>query len=163
MIIIIKGNMVTSLIIMMLYQMTLLSNQTLNIMITMNFIIEVNVYIKLMILVCFIPIFELSMQTLKILKHSLAIWSLVLVLQLYLKHGLLKEKSEIKPRKLEGYQNYHGNRGSSIKSGRGFYVKEGKKGIKFKTRKDLDIAYHNTDNEFYILLGLKYLMVTNQT
>ena len=54
-------------------------------------------------------------------------------------------KSEVRPRKLEGYQNYHGNRGSSIKSGCGFYVKEG---IKFKPRKDLDIAYHDTDNEF---------------
>ena len=54
-------------------------------------------------------------------------------------------KSEVKPRKLEGYQNYHGNRGSSIMNGCGFYVKEG---IKFKPRKDLDIAYHDTDNEF---------------
>ena len=54
-------------------------------------------------------------------------------------------KSEVKPRKLEGYQNYHVNRGSSIKSGCGFYVKEG---IKFNPRKDLDIAYHDTDNEF---------------
>ena len=33
----------------------------------------------------------------------------------------------------------------SIKSGCGFYVKED---IKFKPRKDLDIAYHDTDNEF---------------
>ena len=55
------------------------------------------------------------------------------------------EKSEVKPRKLEGYQNYHGDRGSSIKSGCGFYVEEG---IKFKARKYLDIAYHDTDNEF---------------
>ena len=55
-----------------------------------------------------------------------------------------KGKSEVKPRKLEGYQNYHGNRGSSIKSSCGFYIKEG---IKFKPQ-DLDIAYHDTDNEF---------------
>ena len=54
-------------------------------------------------------------------------------------------KSEVKARKLESYQNYHRNRGSSIKSGCDFYVKEG---IKFKPRKDLDIAYHDTDNEF---------------
>ena len=46
---------------------------------------------------------------------------------------------------MEGYQNYHGKRESSIKSGCGFYVKEG---IKFKPRKDLDIACHDTDNEF---------------
>ena len=40
-----------------------------------------------------------------------------------------KGKDEVKPRKSEGYQNYHGSRGSSIKSGCGDYVK---KGIKFK-------------------------------
>ena len=40
-----------------------------------------------------------------------------------------KGKDEVKPRKFKGYQNYHGNRGSSIKSGCGDYVK---KGIKFK-------------------------------
>ena len=57
-------------------------------------------------------------------------------------------KSEVKPRKLEGYQNYHGNRGSSIKTGCGFYVKEG---IKFK---------HIMNSN---LLGLKALMVRNQT
>ena len=56
-----------------------------------------------------------------------------------------KGKSEVKPRKLEGYQNYHGNKGSSNKSGCGSCVKEG---IKFKPQKDLDIVYHNTDNEF---------------
>ena len=54
-------------------------------------------------------------------------------------------KSEVKPRKLEGYQKYHGNKWSSVKSGFGFYVKES---IKFKPQKDLDIAYHHTDNEF---------------
>ena len=56
-----------------------------------------------------------------------------------------KGKSEVKPRKLEGYQNYPVNKGSSIKSSFGFYVKEG---IKFELWKDLDIAYHNTDNVF---------------
>ena len=56
-----------------------------------------------------------------------------------------KGKSEVKPRKVEGYQNYHGNEESSVKSGCGFYVK---KGIKFKPWKDLDIVYHDTDNEF---------------
>ena len=54
-------------------------------------------------------------------------------------------KSEVKPRKLEGHQNYHGNRGSSVKTGCGFYVKEG---IKFKPGKYLDIAYRDTYNEF---------------
>ena len=58
-----------------------------------------------------------------------------------------KGKNEVKPGKSEGYQNYHGNKGSSIKSGCGFYVK---KGIKFKPSKDLDIVYHYTDNEFQL-------------
>ena len=40
-----------------------------------------------------------------------------------------KGKSNVKPRKLEGYQNYLRNRGSSIKNGCGFYIK---KGVKFK-------------------------------
>ena len=56
-----------------------------------------------------------------------------------------KGKSEVKPRKVEGYQNYNGNEESSVKNGCGFYVK---KGIKFKPWKDLDIVYHDTDNEF---------------
>ena len=34
-----------------------------------------------------------------------------------------KGKSEVKERELESYQNYHGNRRSSIKSGCDFYVK----------------------------------------
>ena len=42
-----------------------------------------------------------------------------------------KRKIEVKPSKTQGYKNY--------------YVKEG---IKFKLRKDLDIACHDTDNEF---------------
>ena len=37
-------------------------------------------------------------------------------------------KSEVKARKLKGYQNYRGSKGSSINSGCGFYVKEGIKG-----------------------------------
>ena len=40
-----------------------------------------------------------------------------------------KGRNEVNPRKLEAYQNYHGIRGSSIKSGCSFYVK---KGIKLK-------------------------------
>ena len=56
-----------------------------------------------------------------------------------------KGKIEVKPSKLEGYQNYHENKRSSIKSGCSFYVKEG---IKFKPRKDLDTVYHDTDNKF---------------
>ena len=46
---------------------------------------------------------------------------------------------------MEDYQNYHGNKGSSIKSGCGFYIREG---IEFKPQKDLDISYHDTNNEF---------------
>ena len=40
-----------------------------------------------------------------------------------------KGRNEVNPRKLEAYQNYHGNRGSSVKSGCSFYVK---KSIKLK-------------------------------
>ena len=46
------------------------------------------------------------------------------------------EKSGNKAKTLEGYQNYHGVKGKSLKSGCVFYVKEG---INFKPRKDLDI------------------------
>ena len=70
-----------------------------------------------------------------------------------------KGKSEVKPKKLKSYQKYYGNRGSSFKSGCGFYII--KEGIRFKPRKDLDIAYHDADNEFQST-WLKSLMVTNQ-
>ena len=54
-------------------------------------------------------------------------------------------KSDNKPKTLEGYQNYHGVRGKSLKSGCGFYFKED---INFKPRKDLEITYSDEDNEF---------------
>ena len=100
-------------------------------------------YIKLMILVCYLPIFADSIQTLKILNQSLTIWNLILALQLCVKHGLLKKKLKVNQEN-QSYQNYHGDRGSSIKSGCSFYVEEV---VKFKPRKDLDIAYHDTDSE----------------
>ena len=61
------------------------------------------------------------------------------------KHGLQINKSDNKPKTLEGYQNYHGVKGKPLKSGCGFYVKEG---INFKPRKDLEITYSDEDNEF---------------
>ena len=70
-----------------------------------------------------------------------------------------KGKSEVRPRKLEGCQNYHGNKGSSVKSGCGFYVKEG---IKFKARK-IVILFIMIQIMNSNLLGLKSLMITNQT
>ena len=95
-----------------------------------------------MILVCFIPTFVHSMQNLENLETLMEFsFSVIAVSETWPPLG----KSEVKQRKLEGYQNYHGNRGSSIKSGFGLYVKEG---IKFKPQNDLDIAYHDTDNEF---------------
>ena len=58
--------------------------------------------------------------------------------------------SEVKPRKLEGYQNYHGNRGSSIKA---LTLNHGKILILL-----IMIQIINSN-----LLGLKSLMATNQT
>ena len=46
---------------------------------------------------------------------------------------------------LQGYQLFHGVKGKTLKSGRGFYLKPG---IKFKPRKDLDISYFDENNEF---------------
>ena len=98
-----------------------------------------------MILVCFIPnICSLSanLENLETLISNLEFsFSVIAVSETWTPIG----KSEVKPRKSEGYQNYHGDRGSSINKGCGFYVKEG---IKFKPQKDLDIAYHDKDNEF---------------
>ena len=45
------------------------------------------------------------------------------------------DKSGNKPQTLKGYQNYHGVKGTSLKNGCGFYVKEG---INFKPGKDLE-------------------------
>ena len=55
------------------------------------------------------------------------------------------DKSDNKPKTLEGYQNYHGVKGKSLKSRCGFYVKEG---INFKPRKDHEITYSDEHNEF---------------
>ena len=70
-----------------------------------------------------------------------------------------KGKSEVKPRKLEGYQNYHENKGSSIKSV-----------VVFMLRKVLSLNHEKILILFITiqiinsnLLGLKSLMITNQT
>ena len=55
------------------------------------------------------------------------------------------KNSLFKPQKLDGYQPYYGIQGNSLKSGCGFYVKDG---INYKPRKDLDIAYNDEYNEF---------------
>ena len=54
-------------------------------------------------------------------------------------------KSGNKPKTLEGYQNYHGVKEKSLKSGCGFYVREG---TNFKPRKDFKIIYSDENNEF---------------
>ena len=46
---------------------------------------------------------------------------------------------------LRNYQPFYATQGTKTKSGCGFYVK---KGLKFKSRRDLDLAYHDDDNEF---------------
>ena len=70
----------------------------------------------------------------------------------------LKGKSEVKPRKLEGYQHYHGNKGSSIKSGCGFYVK-----VLSLNHEKTFILFITIQTINSNLLGLKSLMIANQT
>ena len=43
------------------------------------------------------------------------------------------------------YQPFCATQGTTTKSDCGFYVK---RGLKFKSRKDLDLAYHDNDSEF---------------
>ena len=46
---------------------------------------------------------------------------------------------------LRNYQPFYATQGTATKSGCGFYVK---KGLKFKLRKDLDLTYHDDENQF---------------
>ena len=46
------------------------------------------------------------------------------------------KNSLFKPQKLNGYEPYYGIEGNSLKSGCGFYIKDG---INYKPRKDLDM------------------------
>ena len=46
---------------------------------------------------------------------------------------------------LTNYQAFYATQGTTTKCGCGFYVK---KGLKFKSRRDLDLAYHDNDNDF---------------
>ena len=46
---------------------------------------------------------------------------------------------------LRNYQPFYATQGNTTKSVCGFYVK---KGLKFKSRRDLDLAYHDDDNKF---------------
>ena len=47
--------------------------------------------------------------------------------------------------KLRNYQPFYAKQGTTTKSGCGYYVK---KGLKFKSRRDLDLTYHDDKNEF---------------
>ena len=64
-----------------------------------------------------------------------------------LKLGLIKINSF--PQNLNiyitGYQKFHGTEGHTLKSGCGFYIKEG---IRFTPRKDLDISFADDKNEY---------------
>ena len=46
---------------------------------------------------------------------------------------------------LRNYQPFYATQGTTTKSVCVFYVKNG---LKFKSRRDLDLAYHDNDNEF---------------
>ena len=56
---------------------------------------------------------------------------------------------------LNGYHKYIGQPGTSMKSGSGLYIKEN---IKFKERKDLNISFHDDNNEFQT----KWVEISNQ-
>ena len=43
------------------------------------------------------------------------------------------------------YQPFYATQGTATESGCGFYVK---KGLKSKSRRDLDLAHHDDDNKF---------------
>ena len=77
-----------------------------------------------MILFCFIHICSLNinLESLETLISNLEFNFSVITVS---KRWNSKGKSEVKPRKLESYRNLHGNIGSSVKSGCGYYVKEG--------------------------------------
>ena len=46
---------------------------------------------------------------------------------------------------IDGYQTFHGTGGQSLKSGCGFFVKEG---LKYKRRTDLEMSFKDKNNEF---------------
>ena len=46
---------------------------------------------------------------------------------------------------VRNYQSFYATQGTATKSGCGFDVK---KGFKFKSRRDLDLTYHDDENEF---------------
>ena len=53
---------------------------------------------------------------------------------------------------LGNYQPFYTTQGTTTKSGCGFYVK---KGLKFKSRRDLDLTYHDDENKLFWIEILK--------
>ena len=51
----------------------------------------------------------------------------------------------IKPKTIDRYQTYHGSKGHTLKSGCGFYIKNG---LKLQQRTDLDLSIIDKNNEF---------------
>lgn len=106
-------------------------------------------------LVCFIPIFfsQCKLENLEIPTSYLELtFSSIVVFETWAP----KLKSEVKPKKLQGYQNYHWRRGTSMKSG----------GIQFKLRRDLHSGFYDADNNLQSARtdGNKAnIMVTKQT
>ena len=56
-----------------------------------------------------------------------------------------KSKDKFIPKKLPGYDKYNGIQGTTLKSGCGFYIREG---LKYIDRKDLDLQHYDDLNEF---------------
>ena len=54
-------------------------------------------------------------------------------------------RKNIKPRIIDGYQTCHGIKGHNLKSGCGFYIKNG---LKFCQWADLDLSVIDENNEF---------------
>ena len=115
-----------------------------------------------MILVCFIRTFVHSMQTLKNLEALInnfeSNFSFIAVSETWTPKG----KSEVKSKKLEGYQSYHGNRETEVHQLREVVISMLRRVLSSNQGKILIllimIQIINSN-----LLGLKSLMVANQT
>ena len=59
--------------------------------------------------------------------------------------GLPNRKQINRSQNLENYQPFHATQGTTIKSGYGLYVKTG---LKFKSRSNLDLTYHDDKSGF---------------
>ena len=65
------------------------------------------------------------------------------------------EKSQnFKAGNLQGYHDFIGCTSTTIKSGCGFYIKDS---LKYSDRKDVDVKFHDINNEFQMILFMNIL------